>query len=149
MKAILIDPIEKKITEVDHDGDYKQIYRLIDCEIFTTVGIDSPDETSDPRDNSIFIDDEGLLNDPRYFFQWSGYPQPLAGKGLILGCNEEGESCSTNWTVNRVRKKVTFMELSVRGFKTEEGMTERFGRKFATISTTPIFGPATENTDEN
>jgi hypothetical protein len=143
MKAILIDPIERKVTEVDHDGDYKQICKLIDCQTFTAVYIDGPPGDEDSGRNAIFIDDEGLLNDPRYFFMWRGYPQPLAGKGLILGANEEADSCSTNWTVEQVTAMVQYKELSVQGFKTEEGTTDFFGRKAAMIKTTPIFGPPT------
>jgi hypothetical protein len=149
MRAILIDPIERKVTEVDHDGNYKQIYKLIGCQTFTAVYIGDPPEEipSDPRRNAIFIDDEGLLNNPRYFFIWRGYPQPLAGKGLILGANEEGDSCSTNWTVEQATAMVQYKELSVQGFKTEEGTTDFFGHKAAMIRTTPIFGPPTTEDD--
>jgi ABC-type amino acid transport substrate-binding protein len=31
MKALLINPIDKTIEEVEFDGDYKQIYKYIDA----------------------------------------------------------------------------------------------------------------------
>ena len=39
MKAYLIDPEKEEVTEVDYSGDYKDIYRLIDCSTFDVVGI--------------------------------------------------------------------------------------------------------------
>ena len=41
MRAILIDPFAKEITEVDYDGDYKKIYDLIDCKTFDVVNVPS------------------------------------------------------------------------------------------------------------
>ena len=29
MRAILIDPVAKTVREVEHDGDYREIYRLL------------------------------------------------------------------------------------------------------------------------
>ena len=39
MKAYLINPKKQEVTEVDYSGDYKDIYRLIDCSTFDIVGI--------------------------------------------------------------------------------------------------------------
>lgn len=88
--AVLIDPATRSITEVEYDGDYKSIYKLIGASCFDVVRID--------RDDTIFVDDEGLLNGKGMrtgFFVYGNYPQPLAGKGLVLGTDEEGESVST------------------------------------------------------
>lgn len=138
MRAILIDPKTRTITEVEYDGNYKSIYRLIDCDTFTVVQIDDI--------NSIFVDDNGLLNNPRYFFIWKGYAQPLANKGLILGCDEEGESIATNLSLGYVERHVRFTELSVQGFKpipdgVTTGKDHPMGEGVPVIGHTPIFGP--------
>lgn len=103
MKAILIDPFTETISEVDYVGPYQQIYALlshetmpVDC--YTVVGLDDGE--------SIFVDDEGLLKDPTHFFIWKDYPQPLAGKGLILGCDDEGKTIGTELTLDYVKSKV-------------------------------------------
>lgn len=108
VRAILIDPFEKTVTEVQHDADdYRGIYKLIshetmpvDC--FTVVRLDDVD--------SVFIDDEGLLKDPTHFFLWRGYPQPLAGKGLILGCDEEGETIACAMTLEQAKANIGFTD---------------------------------------
>lgn len=113
MRAILIDPVNKTVSEVEHNGDYRDIYRHIECDCFTVVGIDDVD--------SVFIDDEGLLKDePGPFFALKGYPQPLAGKGLILGCDEDGETIAARMSLDEARAMVSFPEAKLRGFETGE-----------------------------
>ena len=51
MKAILINPIDNSVKEVDYNGDYKQIYTYIDATVFGLVDI--------PNDDSIFIQCQG------------------------------------------------------------------------------------------
>lgn len=138
MRAILIDPEAKTITEVDYDGNYKSIYKLIGCQTFTVVGIND--------NESIFVDDEGLLNNPEFFFMWRGYHQPLAGKGLILGVDDEGESVETKLTLDYVVDHVTFPELSFQGFDpipegAVTGKDHWMGEGIPVIGHTPVFGP--------
>jgi hypothetical protein len=109
MKAYLIDPQAKTVTEVHYNGDFHQIYELIEVELFTVVTIDD-------IGNAVFIDDEGLLNNPRYFFKLAGYLQPLAGKGLVLGTDDDGESVEPTISLEDVRGMVSFLEASVQGF---------------------------------
>ena len=37
MQAILIDPYTQTIEVVEYSGDYKDIYALLGCDLFTTV----------------------------------------------------------------------------------------------------------------
>lgn len=103
MRAILIDPTTQTIVEVDYDNSsYKNIYKLIDAEPFTTLDI-KPNE-------SIYLDDEGLLRDPpKPLFAWADYRQPLAGKGLILGFDDEGETVATKVTLAYVKSMVRWL----------------------------------------
>ena len=142
VKGLLIDPKEKTITEVQHDtADYKEIYKLIDCEPspFTIVHI------GDGRD-VIFVDDEGLFKDPRYFFTIAGYPQPIAGKGLVLGGNEEGETISAEITLEDLKKVIGFTELSLKGFKQYSGTMDHpfMGKDTPVFGQVPIFEPPDE-----
>ena len=77
MKAILIDPEMQIVAMIDYSGDYKDIYKLIGCRIFTAVTIDN--------DDSIYIDDEGMFEESR--FAWSYNEYKMVNKGLIVGCN--------------------------------------------------------------
>lgn len=106
MRAILIDPFERTITEVDYNGDFHQIYDLIDAQTFDAARVNDVGD-------AIFVDDEGLISGKRQeFFGFRGYPQPLAGKGLLLGCTlENGESADTTYTIEEAHEHVVWLSL--------------------------------------
>ena len=109
MKAILIDVKTQEVKEVEHDGEIQNIYNLIDCRAFDIVRIDDV--------NDIFVDDEGILKDNLYF-EYSGSENvfKLAGSGLILGVDDEGNSIPPTLTVEDVKGKVSFLP---EGFKVD------------------------------
>ena len=114
MKAILIDPVAETVTEVEHNGDYKQIYKFLSDEAhglnvdtFATVDLHGYDVATRIT-NSLFVDHEGLLKDPKYFFTIFGYRQPLSGRGLVLGCDEECEMVATTLTADELRPFIAF-----------------------------------------
>ena len=113
MKAILIDPIKREIREVDiTDGDSPAgISNLIGCRWFC-IG-------SYLRDgDAAFVDDEGLLlGEEEDIYFWaidsnaikSSNNQPLAGKGLVLGSDEEGCSQSAVTTVDELASAIRWL----------------------------------------
>ena len=114
MKAILINVKTQEITEVEHDGTLKNIYKHLDCRTFDVVNIDGT--------NSIYVDDEGLFVENQLYFEYSGSERAvrLAGNGLILGLNHEsGDSISSTLSVEEVRNKVIFLPS---GFSTDPSM---------------------------
>jgi len=103
MHAYLIDPFTQTITQVEHNGHYQQIYDLIDCENFDLARINE-------HGDGIYIDDEGLFREaPQAFFHHKNYPQPLAGKGLVLGCDDEGESVAPFTTLEELQRDVAWV----------------------------------------
>jgi hypothetical protein len=107
-KAILIDVNNRTVTEVtvtkDENGSQlMSIYEHVKCEMVEVVNI---------GENDIYVDEEGLLNllPSTNFFMWKGYPQPLAGNGLIMGYDDNtGDSVDVTLTVEEVNSKVRFM----------------------------------------
>lgn len=97
MRAILIDPFTQTIEEVEYSGDYKDIYALIQCELFSTVYC---------LEDTLFVDDEGLYVKDQRYFKVAGYPQPLAGRGLLLGTNEEGDSVDAKAKLSVIEKVI-------------------------------------------
>ena len=71
---------------------------LIDCTTFDVVMLSDADD--------LFVDDEGLLKDNRYF-SWSG--RNFAGKGLILGHDDEGETIATTYDLQEVVDRVEWL----------------------------------------
>ena len=103
MKAILIDPAAGTITEVEYGGDFREIYTLVDADTFDVARINA-------KGDVVYVDDEGLINGkPQDFFLIQGYPNPLAGKGLLLGSDAEGESKSPSVTLGWVKENTAFV----------------------------------------
>lgn len=103
MKAYLIDPLARSVTEVDYTGDFRQIYDFIHADTFATCRINEHDDT-------IFVDDEGLLKRQTVanFFCHENYPQPLAGRGLVLGCDDMGESTAPVASLEEIAEQISF-----------------------------------------
>jgi hypothetical protein len=96
MRAFLIDPFRQEVTEVNYSGDYKQICEFIDAELFDVARLNA-------NGDGIYVDDEGLYAEDQRFFQHKFYPNPLAGKGLVLGCDmDTGESASASMTLEQL-----------------------------------------------
>ena len=105
MRAILINPENKTVTEVDYSGDYRDIYKLIGCRTFDIVRIPTGLD-------GIYIDDEGLYAEKQTFWKYrhNGIYAPikLVNKGLVLGCNDEGNTIAPDSTVEDIKKNITW-----------------------------------------
>lgn len=99
MKAFVINSEERTIEEVEYSGDYRDIYRLGDFDHFEVAGFNS-------HGDGVYVDGDGLFKVGQYFFSVRGYPQPLAGNGVVLGCNEEGETVEPTVTLDWLRNNV-------------------------------------------
>jgi len=66
MKAILIDTPKQTIEIVDYSGDYKDIYTLLGCELFTSVYLEGVGQ------DTLYVDDEGLYVENQVFFKIKG-----------------------------------------------------------------------------
>jgi hypothetical protein len=80
----LVIPSARTVQRVKCD-DYRDIYVWVGCSAFDCARLENGD--------AFFVDDEGLLvqQQPDNFFAIDGR-DPLAGNGLLLGCDSEGES---------------------------------------------------------
>lgn len=92
--AILVDPFTQTTEEISVTSDYKQWKKLL--------GITSPiDVVTLNRDTAVIVDDEGLFNEDTRYFKLPDYHQPLAGRALVMGIDEDGEitdyNCGENW----------------------------------------------------
>ena len=110
VKGILIDPFACTVTEVEHDASgIDGIYKLLSHESMpVTCFATAPSRALDGND-AIFVDDEGLLKPCDRFFVIRG-EQPMAGKGLILGADREGDTISAVTSIVALRRVAFFLE---------------------------------------
>lgn len=144
MRAILINSEAETVTQVEHSGDYRDIYRLCGFDTFTTLDLGDGE--------TLYIDDEGLLKNPEHFFALVGpdfrFDQLLAGNGLILATNDEGESVGSTLALDLVRQNVRFKRASVAGW-TEPRSYDVPGGGFVIEGARPIFGEPIEKESSN
>lgn len=103
-KCFKIDVVKQTIEPVDISG-LDDIYAAIEAKCFDAVRIEKRDY--------IFVDDTGLLNGAGVrlgMFEVEGYPQPLAGHGLVQGCSRyDGEAQDVAHTLDELRTKIRFI----------------------------------------
>jgi len=105
MKAYLIDPELHAITEFEYDGSMQGIYETIDATMFDVVRINDEGDV-------VYVDDEGLYN-ASFYWAYEDYPHPLAGKGMVLGTDYQGESCApTRVTLEQLEDSVRFISMA-------------------------------------
>jgi hypothetical protein len=103
MQLFLIDPEEETIQPWDYNGDWRTLAPALGCQWFDVV------EFNQHTKDAVYVDDEGLLNDPQHFFKIRGAHSPLAGKGLVAGCDEDGETVSPQCDLAWLRANVKFL----------------------------------------
>jgi hypothetical protein len=97
--AILINANDNTISLVSIK-DYKDISKFGQFDLFTCVQIDA-------KGNTLYVDDEGLLNGTSRGFVIEGYEQPLMGNAVLLGTNlNTGDSKDTSLSLEKVASMV-------------------------------------------
>jgi len=104
MKLILIDAVNKEVKEIEvsEKNHFEEMKFFMGVEWATIARTESFD---------VWVDDEGLLKDPKHFFLIEGYPEPLAGNGIIANTDEEGNTISPTATLEEIRNKVQFVSV--------------------------------------
>jgi len=125
MKGILIDPFTERVVEVSltEQAQLEEYYLLLDCNTIDVIsipdrglietslqkgkllgeGYDAPDSRF--KNNSLYLDDEGLYKEDQKFYKFIG--ANLSGRGLILGHDKStGDAVSTKLSIEDVRPLV-------------------------------------------
>jgi hypothetical protein len=104
MRGILIDPFTRTVSEIETSGKLAEIYELLGVELVTVVSVG--------EDQSLFLDDEGLLvpKADQEYWNWKGSNQPYAGRGLILGLDDEGDNIDATMGSLEAAMLVTFLD---------------------------------------
>tara|TARA_B100001113_G_C20910009_1_gene535236 strand:+ start:168 stop:524 length:357 start_codon:yes stop_codon:yes gene_type:complete len=112
MRSILINPINETISEIFY-AKHKEHSRLewiknaIDVRTISGIRLDD-------NGNYLYVDDEGMLLNMNYFFKYTNndyYVEPviLAGKGLVVSTDEDGNDIDSELTLGDLRPKIEFL----------------------------------------
>jgi len=104
MKAFLINPQLKEITEVDIESSIQAIQDLIG---FKTVDSDEIDANFD----QVFFDEECFIRQQDQVGRFKvDNLAPIAGKGVIANSSDNGKTISSpHVTLEALTKRVTFL----------------------------------------
>ncbi len=97
ISGLLIDPFEKSVTEVELSenstfADAKKHMQL-----------DGPlDVVTLSDDTMVIVDDEGLLKNNNRYFKLSEFHQPLAGRAIVVGYDDEGATISGSYNADTI-----------------------------------------------
>jgi hypothetical protein len=138
MRALLIDPEKRTITEIEFEGDYRKIQKVIGCRSFTS-GSRPLNGSLEAGFDTLYVSDDYLedRDDPRFWFQVDADREPpssypLAGAGLVLGVDKAGKTCAARISVTELASRITFTRRKFRGFEVYRG------RGFGTLGGLPV-----------
>ena len=95
--GLLIDPFEKSVTRVGL-GDNST---LKDAKFF--MQLDGPIDIVTLTDNTmVVVDDEALLKNDQRYFKLTEFHQPLAGRAIIVGYDDEGETINGSYNADTI-----------------------------------------------
>ena len=108
LRVITVDPYKEKIRGDQYDSDdfMEQCKKFMECSCITVVCLDDH--------NMLILDDDGLYRDPQRLFHWvsiddryyAGKHQFYAGKCVIAGTDEEGDTTGTTLDMKRVEDEL-------------------------------------------
>jgi hypothetical protein len=106
MKAILINPDTKEVTQVETTGQLKDIYRLLNCHM-----IEAP-ITYANRD-VLYCNEEAWLefneDAPQAGWMFNGFEYGILGKSMIIGMDDEGNEADHKTNINVIINQIHWL----------------------------------------
>ena len=101
-RAYLIDPVARTIEETSCDGSLSAIQGLVGA-----GSVEGAHLTG--RGDIIYVDSAGLYKEDRHAFRFEPRPQPLYGKGLLIGTDQAGECADAGIDRHEVEARVAWL----------------------------------------
>ena len=101
----VINPFKETVSVItyDHfDGDFDDYRKIIEARMLTFVRLYE-------NGDGVYLDDEGLYADNRYFWMHANYPQPLVNIGVFVGTDQEGDTIPPRTSLTQFNKDVVFI----------------------------------------
>ena len=91
LRTILIDPFKEKIrvAYLPRDTYIDEIKKWMEVDLIDIVTLNNKD--------MMILDDEGLLKSNNRFSHWAPHGTAYAGKAVIVGYDEEGETTDASF----------------------------------------------------
>jgi hypothetical protein len=121
IRAILIDPERRTLTEIQIEDDYRKTKEVLGCRCFT--GGPTLNGSLDEGFDAVYVSDDPLedRDDPRFWFEVDAdhnpHSCPFAGLGLVLGSDDMGEGRDANISVDELAARITFTQRKFPGFE--------------------------------
>lgn len=106
MRAIKIDPFARTVEEIETVGDLASMKDVLQ---------DGPCLVRISRQDILWVGDNGMLTAGIPVFRWKAYDGPLAGMGLILGIDEEGDNVDATVTLEKAKEQVVWTDAETTG----------------------------------
>lgn len=124
MKAFLINPWNRTITEVSHSGGIDDIYAKLSS---AARPVDGFDMVTLNHNNMLAVDGEGFICGTRIpVWEWKGYAGKLCGIGLVLGYDNQGKTVAATLSREEITANVTWTQGFATGQMAGAGPT-RYG----------------------
>jgi hypothetical protein len=108
-RVILIDPGARNIRELESDCSLDSIHKLVDAETLDHFRLAMFENR---HVDTGWVDDGGLTRGkPVHAFLLPTAKDPIAGKCLIIGADERGETSSAQFPTAVLRQDVTWLGL--------------------------------------
>ena len=100
LRVILIDPFKEKVrVGYPVTDDYMtELKKWMEVSCIDIVTLD--------KKNMLVVDDDGLLRNPNRYFHWAPTNYNFAGKAVILGYDEEGETVDCTYVASVVEDQL-------------------------------------------
>jgi hypothetical protein len=105
MRAILINPEDQTVTEIDIEKGLPAIYAQIgnNCSTFECP-------FTYPNGDTIYCDEEGLYHENIGGFMYDGWASPIVGRALVIGQNPNtGNSIDAKSHINAIEFDLDFI----------------------------------------
>lgn len=122
LRGIICDPYTRTVEEVFTEP-YPAWKSLIEVDMIEAVTIA---RYADGSCETLWIDEEGLLHEKADgpYIKVRTHPQPMAGKGIVLGTDQKGDTISSRLPVDLVKEMISFPDnIRFVGFKELEPRT--------------------------
>jgi len=106
MKAYLIDPVAKTVTEIDHDENLTSILEYDTFEVVSRLvgtGIRDALIVDGDRQDEKFRKERGA-------FMFKGKDQAIIGKAVYSGHTIDGEMCDPKLPLERMKRLMSFID---------------------------------------